>query len=46
MQFLNAHWLLDKLHMTGAVAQMVNGLFLVCVLLPRLVELLLTMSPC
>lgn len=37
MQFLNAHWLLDKLHMTGSVAQMVNGLFLVCVLPPRLV---------
>ncbi|GAA5967725.1 hypothetical protein JCM8115_006913 [Rhodotorula mucilaginosa] len=27
--FLNAHWLLDKLHMTGSIAQMVNGLFLV-----------------
>ncbi|GJN87095.1 hypothetical protein Rhopal_000040-T1 [Rhodotorula paludigena] len=27
--FLNAHWLFDKLKMTGSVAQMVNGLFLV-----------------
>ncbi|GAA5880421.1 hypothetical protein JCM3774_006444 [Rhodotorula dairenensis] len=27
--FLNAHWLLDKLHLTGSIAQMVNGLFLV-----------------
>ncbi|GAA6022910.1 hypothetical protein JCM10207_006861 [Rhodosporidiobolus poonsookiae] len=27
--FLNFHWLCDKLHMTGSIAQMVNGLFLV-----------------
>ncbi|POY72708.1 hypothetical protein BMF94_4538 [Rhodotorula taiwanensis] len=27
--FLNAHWLFDKLHMTGSIGQMVNGLFLV-----------------
>ncbi|GAA6045573.1 hypothetical protein NBRC10513_004991 [Rhodotorula toruloides] len=27
--FLNAHWLLDKLHLTGSPLQMLNGLFLV-----------------
>ncbi|GAA5976959.1 hypothetical protein JCM10908_005692 [Rhodotorula pacifica] len=27
--FLNMHWLLDKLHMTGSIAQMINGFFLV-----------------
>ncbi|BGP38277.1 hypothetical protein JCM10450v2_002220 [Rhodotorula kratochvilovae] len=27
--FLNAHWLLDKLHMTGSIPQMINGAFLV-----------------
>ncbi|BGP30396.1 hypothetical protein JCM10296v2_002150 [Rhodotorula toruloides] len=27
--FLNAHWLLDKLHLTGSALQMLNGLFLV-----------------
>ncbi|GEM12621.1 TRAM/LAG1/CLN8-like domain-containing protein [Rhodotorula toruloides] len=27
--FLNAHWLLDKLHLTGSALQLVNGLFLV-----------------
>ncbi|GAA6048981.1 hypothetical protein JCM3770_005424 [Rhodotorula araucariae] len=27
--FLNAHWLLDKLHLTGSIWQMVNGAFLV-----------------
>ncbi|BGP23101.1 hypothetical protein JCM10295v2_001994 [Rhodotorula toruloides] len=29
--FLNAHWLLDKLHLTGSALQLVNGLFLVFV---------------
>jgi hypothetical protein len=43
--FLNAHWLFDKLKMTGSKAQMLNGLFLVYVPTPSLATSPLTLSP-